>query len=193
MRVLAFDASSSNTGYALYDSDTDGFEELGNIQTTASAAGPAHASRRLHALMVEMTKIIKRLKPDVVAVEDVTIFTHTQASSKPVLEAIGVVKAVGYALVKRETVSVSLTTTLKAAEQITGLKAKHKKNNPNGLKRKPLVALALVQRFGLPEFAPKEYDRSDAAMTAYCGYLEALKVEAIDARQEHPRKRSRRR
>jgi Holliday junction resolvasome RuvABC endonuclease subunit len=186
--------SSSDTGFADYDSATEQFLEMGNIRTAASAKGPEHASRRLHALMVEVTKLVKRIKPDVVAVEDVTIFKHTQASSKPVLEAIGVVKALGWALTKKETALVSLTATQKKAEEITGLKVAHKRNNPNGMKRKPLVALALQQRFGLPEFKPSEYDMSDAAMTAVCGYLEVLKREAIDAREEHPqRKRGRRR
>jgi crossover junction endodeoxyribonuclease RuvC len=86
MRILGIDPGTTRTGYGL-------IEKNGGVRLIDSGlinGGEVHPDKRLVLLEKELTKLIKRLKPDLVSLEKL-FFSKNKRTAMSVSEARGVI------------------------------------------------------------------------------------------------------
>lgn len=86
MIILGIDTALASSGYAVYNTDTESFIELGWIKTTNKNT----RGQRLYSIFQEVDGLNKFHNPDVVAVED-QIYQRNTETLKTLSQAGGVV------------------------------------------------------------------------------------------------------
>lgn len=159
MRVLGIDPGSTVTGYGLVEKVGSGFRHVDNGLVRVSRSSPF--AKRLQDIFSGIRQIIRELKPDVMAVEEIFFAKNPMSALK-----LGESRGVALLAAAEHELKVYEYSTREVKQAITGY----------GQATKEQIQKMVRRLLSLPEIAAE--DASDALAVALC-HLQCSKMKEL--------------
>ncbi|MBI2082795.1 MAG: crossover junction endodeoxyribonuclease RuvC [Deltaproteobacteria bacterium] len=159
MRVLGIDPGSTITGYGIVEKDGARFRHVDNGLVRVSPSSPF--AKRLQDIFSRIRQIIRELKPDVMAIEEVFFAKNPMSALK-----LGESRGVALLAAAEHELKVYEYSTREVKQAITGY----------GQATKDQIQKMVRQLLNLPEVATE--DASDALAVALC-HLQSSKMKEL--------------